>query len=153
MLRKFGARRAAHARNWMTRIRSRVPYDERLSFRAADGLFDHRTDFCIAGFLIDDAVAHQHAACVRVHNEDWMIAGIEQNGVGGFRDNAVQVQQLCSELCGRRGEHSGERTGIMPVEERDECLKITRFLAEVTEGRANVSSSSSGIERMAATVS
>src|ERR1051325_7864515 len=136
MLRQLAASRAAHARNWMTRIREGIFHRERLSCRVADSLFDHCADFFVAGFLIDDAVPQQNATCVCVHHKYRMIAGVEQNGVGSFRANAVELQQLCSKLCRRLSKHAGERTGVVAIEERDECLEIPRFLAEVA-GRTN----------------
>ena len=54
-------------------------YDERPSFRAADGVFNHGANFFVRGFLADDAVAKQHTAGVGVDDKDRMVAGIEQN--------------------------------------------------------------------------
>jgi len=134
VLRQSTASGAAHARNRMTRIRGGIFYDERLRCRVADGLFNHDANFFVRGFPADDAVAQQHAARVGVHDEDGMIAGIEQDGIGSFGADAVEFQQLCSKLSGRLGEHARERAGILAVEESDEGLEIARFLAEVAGG-------------------
>jgi hypothetical protein len=67
-------------------------YDEILRSRAADGPLDHCANFFVAGFLSNDVVAQQYATGVRVHHEHRMIAGIEQDGIGGFRANAIEVQ-------------------------------------------------------------
>jgi len=131
MLRKLAANRAAHARNGMARIRAGIFCNERLAFRAADGLFDHRANFFVTGFFMDDSMTEQNAARVCVYDEDRMIARVEQDGVGGFRANAVEFQQLGSELCSRLGKHAVQRSRILPVKECDERLEIARFLAEV----------------------
>ncbi len=88
----------------------------------------------MAGFLMDDAVAQQNAAGVCVHDEDRMVAGIKQDGIGCFRANAVQFQQLCSKFLRGLGEHACERAGISLIEERDEGLEVPSFLTEVAGG-------------------
>ncbi len=97
-------------------------------------MLDHGANFFIAGSLTDDAVAKQNAASVGIYDKHRMIAGVEQDRVGGFRANTIEFQQLCSEFFSGLGEHACERAGISLIEKSDEGLQISRFLAEVARG-------------------
>ena len=47
-----------------------------------------------------DTVSIHNAPCIRVHNENWMISGVQENRVRGFRANAVQAEQFNAQLYG-----------------------------------------------------
>ena len=53
----------------------------------------------------DQSVALEDAPGVGVHDENRVSAGIEQDGVGGFRTYAVERQQFFPQLIGRLCEH------------------------------------------------
>lgn len=94
-------------------------------------MFHQRADFLVTGFCADDAVALEHATRVGVDNDDRMVSGIEQDGVGGLRTDAVEGEQLGAELFSRLREHAAERAGISLVKESDKSFEFPSFLAEI----------------------
>ena len=79
-----------------------------------------------------DAVALKNAAGVGVHDEDGMIAGVEQDGVGGLRAHAAERQEFRAELVHGLGEHAVERATILFVKKTDERLQPLRLLPEIS---------------------
>ena len=73
----------------------------------------------------------ENAPGIGIHNEDRMIARVEKNGVRGFGPDAVDAQELFTELRGRRAEHGGERAAILPTEECQEFVELSGFLPEI----------------------
>ena len=82
------------------------------------------------------AMTFEQAPRVGVNDEDRMVAGVEQDGVGGFRPDAVDREQLFAQRRGWHAEHFGERAVVLLSEKADECFQFLRFLAEVA-GRAD----------------
>ncbi len=93
----------------------------------ADGLFNERADLFVLRFAMDDAMAFEQAAGVCVHDEDRVITGIKQDGVGGLRANAIEGQQFSAKSFRRLGKHTTERTRVMLVEKADEGLEFLAF--------------------------
>ena len=48
----------------------------------------------------------QNSARVSVHYKNGMVAGVEQNGISGFRANALEYQQFGAKLFRWLREHS-----------------------------------------------
>src|SRR6185312_7794943 len=136
VLSQFASRHAAHARDGMARIRAEFLHCELLRRGGAKRLLDEKADLVIFGFCRDDAVALEDATSIGIHDKDRMVAGVKQDGVGGFRAHAIQGQQFCTQLCSGLSEHSVERAGIVQVEEPDKGFQLLRLLPEVT-GRSN----------------
>jgi hypothetical protein len=62
-----------------------------------EGRFEHFADFIVSAFGVKVTVAFEDATGVGVHDKDGMFAGIEKNGVGRFRANAVEGEKLIAE--------------------------------------------------------
>ena len=97
--------------------------------------FEEIADFVVGKFGMSLAVALEDAAGVGVDDEDGMFAGIEKYGVGGFRADAPQIEQLFAKERSCGGEHFGERAAVGIEEKFDERFESFGFLAEVS-GRA-----------------
>jgi len=101
-------------------------------------LLEEEPDFIVLGFGRSESVALEDAAGVSVHDENGMIACIEENGVGGFRADAMDGEELLPQsFCGN-AEHSRERTRKLLLDEAREGLQLFGFLAKVA-GRADES--------------
>ena len=48
-----------------------------------------------------NVVAFENAARIRIHHEDGMIPCVEQDGIGSFRSDAIQSQQLFTQVRSR----------------------------------------------------
>src|SRR5215472_8840423 len=86
---QFAAPGAAHARCRVPGTRPSMSNCESVSAGVADRALDQCADLLITCFGGNHAVSLEYAAGVGVDNEDRMVAGVEQNGIGGFRSNAV----------------------------------------------------------------
>ena len=62
-----------------------------------EGRFEHFADFIVSGFGVKLTVAFEDATGVGVNDKDGMFAGIEKNGVGGFRADAVKGEKLLAQ--------------------------------------------------------
>ena len=78
----------------------------------------------------------QNAPRISVHNKNRVIAGIQQNRVGGFRPYTIDGEQFFAELGGWLREHPLERSAVTLIEKAHKCFQPLRFLPEVTR-RAN----------------
>ena len=81
------------------------------------------------------AVAFEKSTGVGIDDEDRVPAGVEKDGVGGFRADAVEVEEPIAKDRSWRGEHLGERSVVELVEEVHKGFERFGFLAEVA-GRA-----------------
>jgi hypothetical protein len=88
----------------------------------------------ISGFFRKDLVPSQHAARVRIHHEDWMVAGVQQYGIGGFGADAMQIEKFFPKLFRGAREQFRERAFVVSVQKRDKDLQPLCFLAEITGG-------------------
>jgi len=52
----------------------------------------------ISGFFRKDLVPSQHPARVGIHHEDWMVAGVQQYGIGSFGADAMQIEEFFPKL-------------------------------------------------------
>lgn len=97
-------------------------------------VFEERANFVIRGTGVNEAVALEDAAGVGVDNENFVLSGVEKDGVGSLRTNAVNSQELLTELCGGRGKEFVEGALILAAKEGDKFLEFACFLAEITGG-------------------
>ncbi len=79
-------------------------------------------------------MALQNAPRVGIHNKDRVIPCIEQDGIGGFGADAVHIQELRSQFCGRSAKHHRKGAAMLFSEKLYECLELSGFLAEVARG-------------------
>ena len=68
----------------------------------------HVTDFVVGKFRMGVTVAFQDATSVGVDYEYGMFAGVEEDGVGGFRADAAKGEKLSAKNVGASGEKAGE---------------------------------------------
>src|ERR1051326_7639758 len=127
MLRQLHARCAAHAGDGMPRICAGLRDEESSGFSAADGVFDEPPDLLIAASEADHAMALEDATRVGIDHKDGMITGVKKDGVGCFRADTIEFQQLSTEFLRRLREHAVERAGISCVQKSDEGLEIFCF--------------------------
>lgn len=71
------------------------------------GFFEDGAESFIGFFSGGEAMALENAAGVGIHNEDRVIAGVKQNGVGSFGADAVNAEELFAQGCGGSTEHCG----------------------------------------------
>src|ERR1700757_5361169 len=79
-------------------------------------------------------MALKNAPRVGIHNKDGVIPCVEQDGVGGFRANAVNGQEPLSQLRGGNAEHRREGATMFLSQEHRKFLELARFLPEVAGG-------------------
>src|SRR5208283_2474112 len=70
-----------------------------------------------------------------------MIAGIEQDGIGSFRTNAMNGKELFSQNSGRSLKHFGERAVMLRSQKPDKLFQFAGLLPEVA-GRTDQPSES-----------
>src|SRR5205814_2358664 len=95
---KLAALPRAHARNRMPWLRAQSRHSQYFRPCASDGLFDEYANFIVLRLGADDSVPFKDSSRVGIHHKYRMVAGIKQNGIGSFRPNSVQRQQLGAKL-------------------------------------------------------
>jgi len=93
--------------------------------------FNQGAQLFVAGRM-RQAVAFEDAAGICVDYKNWMLAGVEKNGVGGFRADAAKGEQLIAQSLRGTGEEPSQRTSVRCIKKFDERLERFGFLAEVT---------------------
>ena len=76
----------------------------------------------------------KNAPGVGIHNKDGVTPCVEQDGIGGFRTNALNGEELLPQHGGGSAEHYGERTAMLFSKKRNECLELAGLLPEVAGG-------------------
>src|SRR5258707_8596749 len=76
-------------------------------------------------------MALQNAPRVGIHNKDRVISCVEQDGIRGFRTDAVNTQELLSQLCGGSVEHFRKGAAMLFSEKNHKLLELAGFLPEV----------------------
>src|SRR5258708_38288831 len=76
-------------------------------------------------------MALQNAPRVGIHNKDRVICCVEQDGIRGFRTDAVNTQELLSQLCGGSAEHYRKGAAMFFSEKNHKLLELAGFLPEV----------------------
>lgn len=65
---------------------------------------DCKADFIVRSVFINELVTSEETFGVGVHDEHWIVADVEKNGVCGFGPDAVESEQLPAEVLDfRRG--------------------------------------------------
>jgi hypothetical protein len=72
----------------------------------------HSADFVVAEFRMGVTVAFQDATSVGVDYEDGIFAGVEKDGVGGFRADSTKGEKLSAKNVRASGEKAREGTCI-----------------------------------------
>ena len=96
--------------------------------------FEGGPEFFVSGFGMSEMVAFEYAAGIGVHDKDGMLARVKEDGVGGFRTDAPQGQELFAKSGGRCCEKTIKRTAVFFVEEGYEGFESLGLLAEVSGG-------------------
>ncbi len=78
-----------------------------------------------------ESMALQNAPRVGIHNKDRVICCVEQDGIRGFRTDAVNTQELLSQLCGGSVEHCRKGAAMLFSEKNHKLLELAGFLPEV----------------------
>ena len=78
--------------------------------------------FVVANFRTCELVAFEDAAGVGVDHEHRMFSSVEQDGIGGFRADAAEVEELFAENIGGSGEKASKRTFMGLKQELHEGL-------------------------------
>src|SRR6266446_952145 len=102
----------------------------------AQRLLEQLSDKVITHSAGNNLVPFQNASRVSVHNKNWVIAGIQQNRVGGLRPYTIDGEQFVAELGGWLREHPLERSAVTLIEKAHKRFQPLRFLPKVTR-RAN----------------
>src|SRR5258706_3598525 len=76
-------------------------------------------------------MALQNPPRVGIHNKDRVICCVEQDGIRGFRTDAVNTQELLSQLCGGSTEHCRKGAAMFFSEKNHKLLELAGFLPEV----------------------
>src|SRR4051794_20605445 len=79
-------------------------------------------------------MAFEDAASVGVDHEDFVLTGVEQDGVGGFRGNAVQREEFRAKFRSGPREHYCQRAVVVVIKMGDEDLEPSGLLTEVSGG-------------------
>ncbi len=73
----------------------------------------------IIGLFGQDLVASENPPSIGIHHKDGMIAGVEQDGIGSFRADAMQVEKLFAKPFRRTGKQLSQRALIPIIQKRD----------------------------------
>src|SRR5215468_8607923 len=108
---------AAHPR-WRVCPRSSGNTCRRVS-QSGERVLNQSPNLLVGSSLRNDAVSLEYSSRVGIHYKHWMIAGIEQDGVGSLWANALQREQFRPQLQAWTCEHAPQRTAVVLVEIRD----------------------------------
>src|SRR6266581_3654193 len=95
------------------------------------GRFEHFANLVVGALGVSVAVALQDSTGVGVDYEYGMLAGVQKNGVGGFRTDATEGEKLIAEDGGGGCKKAGEGASVGRVKKIYEGFECLGFLAEV----------------------
>src|SRR3989442_7427535 len=98
-------------------------------FNATKTALEQFADFLVSRAGGEDAVAIQDPAGISIYHEYRMLGGIEQDGGGCLRADALQRQQFLAQLVRGVGQQAAKRAAITPVEKWHERFSAARLLA------------------------
>src|ERR1700681_2293961 len=98
----------------------------------AQRLLEQLSDMVISHRARNNLVPFQNAPRVSVHHKNGVIAGIQQNRVGGFWPYTIEREQFVAELGRWLCEHPLERSAITRIEKAHKCFQPLGFLPEIT---------------------
>src|SRR5277367_809843 len=93
--------------------------------------FEHPADIVVFRLVVGPSVARQHAPGVSVHDEDGVLARIQQDGIGGLRTNSEHAEQLFTQHDRGSLEHSLERAAVFDPQEFAEGFQLPRLLPKI----------------------
>src|SRR6516164_4824542 len=73
----------------------------------------------------------EDSARIGIHDKNRKLAGVEKDGVGSFRTNAMNGKDLFAKCGGRRLKHFGERAVILRSQKPYKLFQFPGFLPEV----------------------
>src|SRR5215469_3995454 len=103
---------------------------------ARESSFNLGAQFLVGHVVGDEAVAGENAFRVGVDDEDFFVARVEKDRVGGLGADAVNSEKFFAEFESGSFKHSREGTGVFGAKEAHEGFQFFRFLTKVA-GRAN----------------
>ena len=74
--------------------------------------FKKFADLVVGEFWVSEAVAFEDAAGVGIDDEDGMFAGVEKDGISGFRADAAKAEKLVAKMRSGRGKQIVERSVV-----------------------------------------
>src|SRR5215831_19259916 len=98
-------------------------------------LFGNVSNFVVRRFRTDRIMPLQHTPGIRIHDENRMVACVEENRVCRLWANAFQLHQLFAQLQGWLGKHRSQRSAIAAIDESYKLFQPFRFLPKIP-GRA-----------------
>ena len=73
----------------------------------------------------------EDSARIGIHNENRMLAGVEQDGIGSFRTNAVNSKELFAQDGGWSSKHLAERAVMLRSQKTDKLFQLAGLLSKV----------------------
>ena len=68
------------------------------SLARRESRFDRKADYVVRRSFGENLMPSEESFCIGIHDEDGIFAGVQKNGVRGFRANAVEREQLLPEF-------------------------------------------------------
>lgn len=97
-------------------------------------LLEEGAKLVVGMFGRGELVTFENAAGVGIDNEGGMTPSIEEDGVGGFRADAMDGEELLPEFFRGCAEHAGEGAAIVFLNEADKRLEFAGLLPEIAGG-------------------
>ncbi|HYA61902.1 MAG TPA: hypothetical protein VED66_01785 [Candidatus Sulfotelmatobacter sp.] len=107
-------------------------------------LLKKRANMIVRFPAVKEVMAFENAAGVGIHDKDGMLAGVEKDRVSGLRANAVNGEELLTELGGGRGKKPVKRAPMGAAEKSDEFLHLAGLLAKIAGGADESSETGEG---------
>ena len=108
---------------------------------SADGVCQRRErslkkspNLVISDFFGKNLVASENPTRVGVHHEDWMVAGVQQDGIGSFGAYAMEIEEFLPKLLCGTSEQFCQRAFVLLVQKRNKDFQSFGFLAEIASG-------------------
>src|SRR5689334_3655068 len=99
-------------------------------------MFEDRADFFVTLLAGGQVMPFEHAPGISVDDEHRMLRGIQQNGIRGFRSDAMHREKFLAQDNRWGAKHFRERATILLAQEANEAFQFLGLLAKIS-GRAN----------------
>ena len=96
-----------------------------------EAALEEATDFFVGVLCSGELMTLEHAPRVGVNHEDRVLAGVEENGIRGFRADAVDREELLAQNRRNCAEHFSKRSVVFVAQKARECFQRPGFLAKV----------------------
>lgn len=94
------------------------------------------SDLLVGRFFGHDFVPSKNSTRIGIDYKNWMVAGIEQDGIGSLWADSMQAEEFFAKLRRRTRKQFCQGTFVLFVQKRDEKFKPLSFLAKISS-RAN----------------